>query len=74
MQINKIEGLQLIPINDKKIPLVKNWQNSTEDHNLDNAYGVGLVCGVISGNVEGLDFDLKYDLTGDLFDRYKRAV
>jgi hypothetical protein len=74
MQINKIEGLQLIPINDKKIPLVKNWQNSTEAHNFDNAYGVGLVCGAISGNVEGLDFDLKYDLTGDLFDRYKRAV
>lgn len=74
MQINKIQGLQLIPINDRKIPIVKNWQHSTEDHDFSNAFGVGLVCGKISGGVEGLDFDLKYDLTGNLFDRYKKAV
>ena len=37
MQINKIQGLQLIPINDRKIPIVKNWQHSTEDHDFSNA-------------------------------------
>ena len=75
MQINKIKGLRLIPINSKKIPIVKNWQNSTEDHSFANADGVGLVCGKISGNVEAIDFDLKYSLNGDvLFTEYKKRV
>ena len=63
--------MQLIPINEKKIPLVKEWQTSTIKHEL-NAYGVGLVCG--HDNVEAIDIDLKYDLTGTLFERYKRAI
>ena len=63
--------MQLIPINEKKIPLVKEWQTSKEKHEL-NAYGVGLVCG--HDNIEAIDIDLKYDLTGNLFERYKRAI
>lgn len=63
--------MQLIPINEKKIPLVKDWQTSTVKHNL-TGYGVGLVCG--HNNIEAIDIDLKYDLTGTLFERYKRAI
>jgi len=63
--------MQLIPINEKKIPLVKEWQTSTVKHEL-NGYGVGLVCG--HDNIEAIDIDLKYDLTGTLFERYKRAI
>ncbi len=63
--------MQLIPINEKKIPLVKEWQTSTIKHEL-NGYGVGLVCGF--DNIEAIDIDLKYDLTGKLFENYKRAI
>jgi len=63
--------MQLIPINEKKIPLVKEWQTSLLKHEL-NAYGVGLVCG--HDNVEAIDIDLKYDLTGELFNKYKHAI
>lgn len=73
-ELNQIEGLQFIPVNDKKQPTVKNWQTVSAKHDLSNCYGVGLVCGALSGNVEALDFDLKYDLTGKLFDRYKKLV
>lgn len=65
--------MQLIPINEKKIPLVKEWQTSTLKHEL-NAYGVGLVCGSISGNIEAIDIDCKYDLTGQLFNEYKKSI
>lgn len=63
--------MQLIPINEKKIPLVKEWQTSTVKHEL-NAYGVGLVCG--HDNIEAIDIDLKYDLTGELFKKYKLSI
>lgn len=72
--LNELDGLQFIPVNDKKQPTVKNWQTVATKHDLSNCYGVGLVCGSLSGNVEALDFDLKYDLTGVLFDRYKKIV
>jgi len=62
-----------IPINDKKIPMVKGWQTSTEDFQL-NGYGVGLVCGKLSNNAQGVDIDCKYDNTGTLFADYKKAV
>jgi hypothetical protein len=72
--LHELEGLQFIPVNEAKEPQVKNWQTSTDKHNLNNCWGVGLVCGVPSGNVECIDVDLKYDLTGNLFDNYKRSV
>jgi len=72
--LNQIEGLQFIPVNEKKVPTVKNWQTTKTKYDLSKSYGVGLVCGDISGNLEALDFDCKYDLTGKLFNDYKRIV
>lgn len=72
--LNDIENLQFIPVNDKKQPLVKNWQQERKKHDLSKSFGVGLVCGELSGGVECLDFDLKYDITGDLFERYKQLI
>lgn len=72
--LHNIEGLQFVPVNEFKQPIVKEWQTSTAKHNLKNCWGVGIVCGIPSGNVECLDIDLKYDLTGKLFDNYKRLV
>jgi hypothetical protein len=73
-ELNNLEGLQFIPVNDKKIPIVKNWQTLKVKHDLSIGYGVGLVCGELSGGIEALDFDLKYDLTGKLFDKYKKLI
>ncbi|HRP30499.1 MAG TPA: bifunctional DNA primase/polymerase [Agriterribacter sp.] len=66
--------MQFVPVNEHKQPIVKDWQTTTKQHNLKNCVGVGLVCGPPSGNVECIDIDLKYDLTGDLFERYKRLI
>lgn len=72
--IQNISGLQIIPINEKKIPLVPEWEKTATKHDLSKCYGIGLVCGKISGNAEAIDIDLKYDLTGKLFDEYKKTV
>ena len=72
--LNQLEGLQFIPVNDKKVPTVKNWQSAITKYDLSNCWGVGLVCGEPSGNVEVIDVDQKYDPTGTLFDNYKRLI
>jgi hypothetical protein len=72
--LNDLDGLQFIPVNDKKMPLVKDWQTTITKHNLSNCYGVGLVCGVPSGNVELLDLDIKYDITGKLWEQFRKTV
>jgi len=69
--INKIDGLTFIPINSKKIPLVEEWQIPDREYDFSKASGVGLLC---ANGVTGIDFDLKYDITGTLFDRFKKAV
>ena len=73
-ELNTIEGLKFIPINGKKIPTVKEWQVSELEHDLTNCVGVGIVCGKLSGYVEAIDIDSKYDLTGKLFENYKRLI
>lgn len=72
--LNSIEGLQFVPVDGFKRPIVKGWQTSTEKHNLTNVAGVGLVCGVPSGNVECIDVDTKYSLDPKLFDKYKSLI
>lgn len=72
--LQSIDGLQFVPVNEFKQPIVKEWQTTITKHNLKNCWGIGLVCGVPSGNVECLDIDLKYDLTGRLYENYKRLV
>jgi hypothetical protein len=69
-----IEGLQFVPVNEQKRPLLKDWQTSLEKHDLTKCYGVGLVCGSPSGGVECVDVDCKYDITGKLFDNYKARI
>src|ERR1700753_1649466 len=72
--LHTIEGLQFMPVRDNKQPIIKGWQTSAEKHDMSNCAAVGLVCGRLSGNLEVIDIDAKYDLTGDLFERYKRLV
>lgn len=73
-ELNDIEGLQFIPISTTKIPKVKNWQHSLEKHDLNIGQGVGVVCGASSQGLQVIDIDCKYDLTGRLFEQYKRLI
>lgn len=73
-ELHEIEGLQFIPVNAMKQPVVKDWQNSTQKYDLSNCIAVGLVCGKPSGNIEVIDIDQKYSLDGKLFDNYKRLI
>lgn len=73
-QLNEIEGLQFIPILKNKRPIPKKWQDSKQKYDLTNAEAVGLVCGELSGNLEAIDIDSKYDLTGKLYQQYKRCI
>lgn len=72
--LNGIEGLQFMPVRANKQPIEKGWQTTQTKYDLSNAAGVGIVCGKLSGNLEVIDIDLKYDLTGKLFQRYKRLI
>jgi len=72
--LNTIDELQFIPVNSKKIPTVKEWQNTSKKHDLSKSGAVGLVCGKLSGGLEVIDVDCKYDLTGKLFENYKRLI
>lgn len=71
-------GLSVIPIDDKKVPIGSWKKNMTEliqpNGNFTSAYGVGIVCGAVSGNIEVIDIDTKYDLTGTLFNDYKQLI
>lgn len=72
--LHDFDGLQFMPVRANKLPIVKGWQVSQVKHDLSNCEAVGLVCGELSGGLEIVDVDCKYDLTGRLFDNYKRLV
>jgi hypothetical protein len=74
-------GYSVIPVNSNKIPSIKQWkeyQNKSMDEKecelyFDNVYGMALLCGG-KNKVTAIDFDLKYDLSGDLFERFKEKL
>lgn len=63
--------LKFIPVENKR-PTVNGWQTSTEEFEITGDRG--LVCGILSDNLEVLDYDCKYDITGTLFARYCELV
>ena len=67
--------LSLIPLKENKSPKASWKQSQSEiipyDYEGDFA---GLVCGTVSGHVEAIDFDLKYDQSGDLFQSYCKLM
>lgn len=70
-------GVNVLPLKSDKSPNVKSWSKYQKiTFNEENAVfeKIGLICGVVSGGVEVIDIDCKYDLTGDLFENYKRFI
>lgn len=67
--------LRFIPLRETKAPIPTGWQKDTTTvYDFNSSPMVGLACGALSGNVEALDFDLKYDISGKLFTEYQAAV
>lgn len=63
--------------NKRSIPQWKKYQEQLptieeleEQFKSDKAVGLGLICGKISGNLEVIDIDTKYDLVGTLYENF----
>lgn len=77
--INK--GYSVIPVNSRKNPTIPKWGRFQVnpmslqecDELFSGAKGIAVLCGGKS-RLFCMDFDLKYDLSGDLFKRFKKAV
>lgn len=75
------KGYSVIPCGENKTPAIPNWgkfqmkpMSATQARQyFPNAKYIGLLTGGES-RIVCFDFDLKYDLTGDLWDRFKDAV
>lgn len=66
---------QFLPISKNKMPACKTWSHTDRAvYDFTTCFGIGLICGTISNEVETLDIDLKYDLTGTLYERLKKAI
>ena len=74
-------GYSVIPVTSEKIPAIKDWSQfqtrpMTEkecEQNFSNCWGIALLMGGVK-KCTAIDFDLKYDLSGDLFERFKRSL
>lgn len=75
------EGFSVIPVTSDKTPALKDWtcfqkRPMTEEEceiHFKNCWGIALLCGG-KKKVTGFDADMKYDLSGDLFERFKRSL
>lgn len=77
------EGLNVIAVDGQKKAIAA-WKMYAEDLitvkaledqiNSDKAEGIATICGAVSGNMEVMDFDLKYDITGNLMANYKALI
>lgn len=68
-------GFSVLPINSKKQPLISSWttfQTRLPEireiaEGFNSAFGLAIITGRVSGNLEVIDVDTKYDLTGKMF-------
>ena len=73
-------GLSVVAVDDRKIPLGswKKYQSSImqdwEMSIFNKSKGIAVVSGKVSGNLELIDIDSKYDLTGDMYERYIKQI
>jgi hypothetical protein len=74
-------GFSVIPVTSSKNPAVAKWGQFQArvmkeweiTKYFKDAFGIGLLCGG-KWRVVGLDFDLKYDLTGTLWERFREKL
>ncbi len=77
-------GLSVLPTKADKHPAITTWTRLqavrlTESQaeaafKGGDARGLGIICGAVSGNLEVIDVDCKYDLTGSLWTELKSLI
>jgi hypothetical protein len=76
--LNNLEDLQFMPVNALKAPIKKSWNKTVKKWDLTEGEMVGLVCGKLSesegAKLEAIDVDCKYDLTGKLWEQFKKLI
>ena len=78
-ELLNFSDIQFMPVMENKQPIEKGWQNTSKKYSLSNCKAVGMVCGKLSASengsgIEVIDIDCKYDLTGKLYENYKRLI
>lgn len=78
-ELLNFSDIQFMPVMENKQPIEKGWQNTAKKYSLSNCKAVGMVCGKLSANengsgIEVIDIDCKYDLTGQLYTKYKKLI
>lgn len=75
------KGYSVIPTTSEKVPAIRTWglyqvkpmtEAECEQH-FQDCYGIALLMGGTK-RLTAIDFDLKYDLSDDLFDRFKSTL
>lgn len=74
-------GFSVIPVTSEKIPAIKQWDEFQSrpmsegecERFFKKSWGIALLCGGLKG-VTAIDIDLKYDLSGDIFERFKKKI
>jgi replicative DNA helicase len=76
--------LSVIPTQENKLPAIASWkpyqsQRINEDQvgaifSGNNVKGLAIICGAVSGGLEVIDVDTKYDVTGTLWDELSRLI
>jgi hypothetical protein len=74
-------GFSVIPVNQDKNPAIRSWQEFQTrpmdekecQDNFKKCHGIALLGGT-QKNITFLDFDLKYSLTSDFFEKYKSLI
>lgn len=71
-------NLSVVPVGSNKLPTVT-WKHRQSElvrpnGEFDTSFGVAIICGAISGMLEVLDVDLKYDVSGTLWSRFKALI
>lgn len=77
-------GICVIPTNENKIPCITSWKKYQDNiitieeaevgFELPYAKTISVVCGKSSKNLEVIDIDTKYDITGKLFENYIQDI
>ena len=77
-------GFSIIPTDEGKRPCIPSWKPyqqaiATDDElkqmfSSARAKGLAVICGAVSGNLEVIDVDCKYDVTGTLFEDYMQLI
>lgn len=76
-------GISIVPTDDNKRSIVpwKRYQSVIatpieieQMFETPKAKGLAVICGAVSGNLEVIDIDTKYDLTGSLYKDYMSAI